>query len=756
MIKNKFILLATTAFIAMPLIAKSESLEVRRNLFNEETPYIEESKYVPVVKPKQDIMEFTNLKSQKVEKENKEIYFSADEVESSSQADVVIARGNVNIVRESVTLQADEVVYDKAQDIIEAKGNVVLLNAEGDVIFSDYVNLRENLDEVSMDNIKIIMKDQTHLAAKKATKYKNNNKLMEKAVYSACDLCATSDPLWQLKARKIRHDAEAKDVNYNDVFLEIKGLPILYAPFFSHPDPTVKRRSGFLSPSLVSSNYFGMKVMSRYFFDISDHENLTLSPGYSTKVGPIMAVDYDKYFYSGRLKFSASGLRDDKNSKLMNKDRGHLFLKSNYEINDLWVSDFDFNYVSDRTYLKDMSLRGKDDAWLISSAKFQRFDNRNYAGIESYYYKQISYDLRQQQKPYVVPLVNYEHYGEMNQYGFYNKNELGLASIYRSEGDESQRISMINSWVLPGTTSYGAKHKLMASVKSDLYYITNYQYATGSDDYDGSVGRIFPQLSYEWRLPFVKATGETRQIVEPIVVGVLAPNGGNKANKIPNNDSLGVRIDDTNILDVDRYAGYDKNDTGSRVSYGVNWSSYGNIFGRTSLLIAQSYKMRREESFLNYSEDNSYLSNYFGRFYANPSKYLDVNYRFALNRKNYNLEYSELSSTFGPKLLRFYVSYIYLKDDATYSISNYNERRELYFSISSQLTRDWSARIYDRIDLTKNGGTLEYGGSLIYEDECFKMGTNISKEISNDPQYKNNFEITVDFYLKTLGGIGSK
>ena len=120
------------------------------------------------------------------------------------------------------------------------------------------------------------------------------------------------------------------------------------------------------------------------------------------------------------------------------------------------------------------------------------------------------------------------------------------------------------------------------------------------------------------------------------------------------------------------------------------------------------------------------------------------------------MEYSELSTTFGPKFLNFYVGYIYLKDDDSYSVSNFGERKELYFAINSQLTRDWSISFYDRIDLTRDGGTLEYGSSLIYEDECFKMGTNVSKEFSNDPKYRNNFEVSVDFYLKTLGGIGSK
>ena len=75
----------------------------------------------------------------------------------------------------------------------------------------------------------------------------NDNKVMENVVYSPCDVCRSKDPLWQIKARKVKHDAKNQDVYYNDAFIEVKGVPVFYTPFLSHPDPSVKRRSG-LSP----------------------------------------------------------------------------------------------------------------------------------------------------------------------------------------------------------------------------------------------------------------------------------------------------------------------------------------------------------------------------------------------------------------------------------------------------------------------------------------------------------------------------
>ena len=53
-----------------------------------------------------------------------------------------------------------------------------------------------------------------------------------------------------------------------------------------------------------------------------------------------------------------------------------------------------------------MSLPKEDDAWLTSSLRMQGFDNRNYASIESYYYQLISYDMKEYDKPMVLPLLN--------------------------------------------------------------------------------------------------------------------------------------------------------------------------------------------------------------------------------------------------------------------------------------------------------------------------------------------------------------
>ncbi len=698
------------------------------------------------------------------------IYFSADEVIEDSNTKIITAQGDVVITREQTTLKTDILSYDREKDILTATGNVSISQPDGTTIYANQATLSDKMSKGTINEVKAILADESRISAKRIKQTAKKDKHFFNAVYSPCDVCAKNPkPLWSIKARKVTHDNTNHDVYYRSAYLTIKDVPVLYSPFLSHPDPTVKRRSGFMPPSLISNKYLRAAVAVNYFINLNEHEDILLSPIFSDKQDVVFSGRYRKMLYSGELNTSGSIMKDHDTKKT----RGHITAIGRYEINDLWLAKMNINYASDGAYLKDLSLPGKTDTWLTSTVSFERFQNRDYAAIEGYSYKLISYSLRnanideykqrEYSKPYILPLATYENISEANSIGAYFKNTFNLASIYREHDEtQTQRATMINSWNLPYTSPFGEKYRFMASLKSDLYYVDDFY--NNNRDYTGSVGRIFPQAAVEWRLPFVKATEKSRQIIEPIIVAVAAPKGGNKINKIPNEDSLNAQLDDTNLLDIDRYAGYDRNDTGSRVSYGLNWSSYGNILGRTSSFLGQSYYINKNESFAQALGDDSYLSDYVGRLYAAPHSYLDLNYRFRLDKDNFNIKYSELNSRIGSSILSANISFISIKgrdqkggDSNLYFFDDYKQRKELFTSLNAKISKNWSFQIYNRQNLAKDDNrSLEHGGKLIYEDECFKLITNAHKYDSTDPDYDDGYEFSITFLLKTLGSIGSK
>jgi len=711
--------------------------------------------------------------SKSSKKSDGEVYFSADELEADDENEVIEARGNVNVIRGKFNLTADKLWYDQKNDKVVADGNVVVVDEDGSVLYTDRVTLSDKLNRVAVNKVKVIMRDESQIWADTFLKKKNNNKQMRRASYTACDMCSGKSPLWRIDARKVNYDAAGQNINYNDAVLRIKDVPVFYLPFLSHPAPEVKRRSGFLMTSMGSSSYLGRYIQPTYFWNISDQTDLILSPYLSTDRDFIFGGKYRQYFYNGEVSAEGTFLQD-KNSDYKKvsykqfkrpENRGNLYMTARYEINDYWVSNLDLKYASDVYYLKDMSLSGRDDPWLTSKLSFERFKGRDYATIEGYYYKLTSlnlkvanrneYNNRMKDMPFVAPFMEYENISTPNKYGAYFKTNLSSASVYRDGDEAGYRASMINAWELPYTSNYGEQYKISASLKSDMYYISDYEYRQNSL-YDGSLGRVFPQVGMEWRLPFVRATDTTRQILEPVIVATFAPDQEKHWDKIPNADSADVEFDDANILNLDRYAGYDRNDTGSRVSYGLNWNSYGDIMGHTAAFIAQSYQLSQDSTFMQaINGDDDKLSDYVGRVYASPNQYLDLNYRFRLDKDDLELKYSELGAKVGPSVLNFYTSYIYLQPNQN-SYYTTSERKELYFSVNAKLTKNWSATFYDRIDLTDKGGELEYGGQLAYEDECLRLAFVAQKQNYNNPTLDEGFEYSITFFFKTLGGFGSK
>lgn len=709
-----------------------------------------------------------------VKNESDDIYFSADEVQNDKNTNVITALGDVYIIRNDATLKADKVVYDQNLDVIVASGNVSTVDANDNVIYADQMVLHDKMSKGNLNKLKAIMRDESRIWANRFKTLSNNDKVMYDATYTPCDCCMDKEPkqkpLWQITADKIRHDVEGKNVYYKNAFLKIKDVPVFYTPFLSHPDPSVKRRSGFLMPTYGSSGYLDTYLKAGYFWAIDDHSDLIVEPYITSKKGVIPTAMYRLYTEHGDMNLSGSILKD--NDK--DKTRGHFYAKARYEINENWLMHLDGKYVSDSMYLKDLSLPEKTDPWLISNLRFEYFNGRDYAGIESYYFKMVSYDLLTAKRrdrydgSYVLPLFDFEKYNQLSDNGLYTRNVFNFASVvHDDETARTQRGTMINELILPYTSKFGEKIRLVGSIKSDFYYVDDY-INEKRKNITGDVARIFPQLGAEWKLPFIKANEESRQIFEPVVVGVLAPNdkSNRKNDIIPNEDSQNAFLDDVNVLDLDRYSGYDRNDTGSRVSYGFNWSSYGNILGRTQAFVAQSYYFDNEDSFSRSLGKKDHLSDYVGRIYANPSDYLDLNYRFRLDKNDMEIKYSEVGASFGPKMLKAYVSYIYLNDDDYTKAENSgvgkgtgtaNERHELYTSLTARLTRDWSVQVYNRQDLSgKSDYSLEHGGSLIYEDECMMLKGNVQRYNSNNPDVENNYEFSVSFLLKTIGGLGSK
>jgi len=81
------------------------------------------------------------------EDKNAPILFRADEIQYDEQLALTIARGHVEISQNGMVLLADTVTYNQRTDTVTASGNVSLTQPTGEIVFADFMELRDSMSE---------------------------------------------------------------------------------------------------------------------------------------------------------------------------------------------------------------------------------------------------------------------------------------------------------------------------------------------------------------------------------------------------------------------------------------------------------------------------------------------------------------------------------------------------------------------------------------------------------------------------------
>lgn len=255
---------------------------------------------------------------------------TADEMIYEEQFGVVTARGSVELTRGERLLRADAISYNRTADVVTASGNVALLEPGGEVLFADYLELTGDLKSGAIRGIRILLTDSSRFAANGARMTADGRTDLSKAVYSPCELCEDSfnnAPFWQIKAVRVTHDKELQRIFYTDAIFEAFGVPVAYLPFFSHPDPTVVRKTGFLDPSFGTDTTLGFTYEQPIFFDIAPNKDATVAPIFTSKEGVILTGEYRHVTESGAFSFEGSAVHDERgpeDAKESPRTRGHI------------------------------------------------------------------------------------------------------------------------------------------------------------------------------------------------------------------------------------------------------------------------------------------------------------------------------------------------------------------------------------------------------------------------------------------------
>lgn len=685
------------------------------------------------------------------QQDQQDTFLSSETLTYDENTGIVIAEGAVEISQGQSVLRADRVEYNENTGEVVADGNVILNDPSGNVLFAENMALTENLSEGFIQSLRLLMADNSRAAALSAVRTNGNRTEMERAVYSPCEVCEENPtPLWQLKAVKVVHDEVEKEIVYRDARLEFLGIPVLYTPYFSHPDPSVKRKSGFLTPRAGQSDRYGFWSQTPYYWAISDHQDATITPYLTQDDGPILMAEYRQKFERGDLLIDGSAAYQEKSASLGGTSdevfRGHLNLEAEYRPDDIWTLGIDSTTTSDDTFLRRFEILNDDR--LESRAYIEGFSGRNSATLNSYYWQGLLEDDDPGETPIALPLVTYDYYTPTSRLGSRWHFSADAAALTADEFANSYRMTAEAQWRLPYTTPIGEVYTLEAAVRGDAYYVDNKPGSNATELEDGFDGRFRPYLSFDYRYPLDRGYGTVRHLIEPFANIFVSPGGGNP-DKIPNIDSTTFEFDDTNLTSDNRYPGFDVVGGGTRASYGLKTGIYGIKGGYSEIMVGQSIRLTDSLEYPEGSGAEEKSSDYVGRLTINPHEYLNLETRFRLDGENLEIQRNESSLSTGPRWLKFNFSYASIEENS--SISNSEEREQLTSSARLQITENWHTRVANAHDLTDNGGDLYWEWDIGYVDECFEFVLEGRRTYQQDRDVQPSTSVGFVIRLKTLG-----
>ena len=690
-----------------------------------------------------------------IAQDSSQFLITADEANYDREKGVVVASGNVQIIHGGRTLIADRLSYNQLTDTVTAFGNIIVLEPSGDVFFSDYVELTDEMKNGVIERIRVLLPDDSRIASTGGRRIGGYRTEMVNAVFSPCEICREHPdhpPLWRIKAKEVIHDRNEQTISYRNASLEMFGVPVAYTPYLSHPDPSVERKTGILVPRFGSTSSSGEFLQVPFFWAVSADKDATFDPIFTTEEYVIFSGEYRQRFDNGELEISGAGTSAERQSgttKSVKREgrelRGHVLSKGRFDLDDTWRWGFDVQRASDRTYFTRFPFFGGFGNALTTTAFAEGFRGRNYAAANSYLFQDLRTEENLRAPPIVMPMLDFNHVGEPNSVGGRWSLDANARVLFRGGGTDSQRVSLKPGYSLPYYADAGHVTTLAASVQADIYNVDRISGASG----DSVTGRFFPQGKIDWRYPFYRQTGSVLQLVEPVVGLIVSPNGSNSSD-IPNEESNLVNIDDTNLVSADRIPGLDRVESGQRAFFGLGGELHGEGGGYTTMFIGQSYRFHNDDELSDTFGIERHLSDYVGRLDVVPNDNLNIRFRFRADNNNFTALRNELGFNFKTGPVNFSGEYIFV--DSKAGTSDGQDAEELRAGISAAIHDDWTITANTVRDLEREESRSN-SVSLVYEDVCFRLNATFARSYTSVAEVGRSDEFFFRLTFKHLGEV---
>jgi LPS-assembly protein len=569
--------------------------------------------------------------------------------------------------------------------------------------------------------------------------YNNDKTRVHKGVFTTCkkdDKC----PPWTLNSEQIEHDKLKKTINYKNAWLKVYDVPVIYFPKFFHPDPTVKRQSGFLVPKFSQSNNLGNYLLTPYFKVLSESSDLTFSP---------------RFYDNGNILYQTEYRKNKKNSEhivdfsILNKgpleenssSSTHFFFNSKYNLD---LNSFDqskltlnFQQTSADDYLKANKLKSQliqSENLMYSYLDFEASREDLEVEITSKVYENLSLPNNDRYE-FVLPSFNILKN--------INKFDNGNLTLNLS-GNNKYYNTNINEKTFINDLKYQSYNKISA-----LGLVSNYEVllknfnvqSKNSTKYKGnSESTLQSIINYEVKYPLQKIGKNYLSILTPKFSARYSPN------KSKNKSQEDRTVDLNNIFSINRIGFSDTVEGGQSITLGSEYALNRNTDNNEKILSVSLASVLRDE-------ENGKLpinttigkknSDIFGNIYYDANKFINFDYNFALDNNLETFNFNQFKSTLT--FYNFVSSFDFLE-------RNNLLNSESFISNETRLQINDSSYLGFRTRRNKEKNLTEYY-NLIYEykNDCLAAGIEYKKDFYSDGSLKPDEQLFFSITIMPFG-----
>ncbi|WGW02490.1 LPS-assembly protein LptD [Tropicibacter oceani] len=661
----------------------------------------------------------------------------------------LIATGNVEALHDGVRLIATRIVYDRASDTLTIDGPIRIIDETGNILLADYATLDQGLRNGLLRGARMVMDQQLQLAAVEARRVEGRYTQLSRVAVTSCQVCADdSAPLWQIRATRVVHDQQERQLYFENAQLRVLDVPVFYLPRMRMPDPTLKRARGFLIPSLRSSTLLGFGIKIPYFIPIGDHQDITLTPYLSPKTRTL-EFRYRRAFRNGDLELNGALSGD---TLLPGDTRGYLFATGNFDLKRDFKLAFDLKTTSDDSYLNDYDVTGADRLDSTLTLTRVRRDELIEAGLVHYQSLRTSEDNDTQ--PTIVGYSRIERRqfpslmgGEVRlsaeAHGHYRYSSIPFDSADTDtevDGRDVYRLNAEASWRRRWTLAGGMRAGVTTHLWLDRY--STRQDVTSVAD----VSRATPGVALELRWPFQKqGAGGGRTLIEPVLqygwVGGTRP--GN-----PNDESTRVEFDEANLLSLSRFPAADRREHGSTLAAGLRWMHQAPGGWTAALTFGKVWRTDADPDFTRSSGLTGKESDFLiaGRLATQSGLSLVAR---GLLDDTARFSKAEARAGWSNSRMDLGASYVLLVTDPAEDRAK--AQSEWTFDGSYRMSRHWTGSTEWRYDLADRN-LDRVGLGLQYRNECVQVDFGVQRRYAS----ATNLEPSTDFDLTVaLQGFGT-